>query len=72
MLQLPLYIYILKKKNGLCETKKQTYRPVAGYRRVDNKINQDVKWELNIFNITQRIKECQQKYLEHVTRMTTE
>jgi hypothetical protein len=39
---------------------------VAGYRRLD------IRREINIFNLGDKVKECQQNYLEHILRMPTE
>jgi hypothetical protein len=40
---------------------------VASYRRIDKKINKNLK----IFNLGQKIKEYQQNYFKHILRMPT-
>jgi hypothetical protein len=44
-------------------------RSVAGYRRMDTKINTDIRQNLKIFNLGQKIKEYQYNYFEHILRM---
>jgi hypothetical protein len=46
-------------------------RSVAGYRRIDKKRNTDIRQNLKIFNIGDKIKEYQQNYFEHILRMPT-
>jgi hypothetical protein len=46
-------------------------RPVAGCRRTDKKRNTDIRQNLKIFNLGQKIREYQQNYFEHILRMST-
>jgi hypothetical protein len=46
-------------------------RPVAGCRRTDEKRNTDIRQNLKIFNLGQKIREYQQNYFEHILRMPT-
>jgi hypothetical protein len=46
-------------------------RSVAGYRRIDKKINTDIRQNLKIFNIGGKIKEYQHNYFEDILRMPT-
>jgi hypothetical protein len=46
-------------------------RSVAGYTRIDKKINTDIRQILKIFNIGEKIKEYQQNYFEDILRMPT-
>jgi hypothetical protein len=46
-------------------------RSVAGYRRTDKKRNTDIRQNLKIFNLGQKIREYQQNYFEHILRMPT-
>jgi hypothetical protein len=46
-------------------------RSVADYRRVDKKRNIDITQELNIFNLGQKVKENQRKYVEHILIIPT-
>jgi hypothetical protein len=46
-------------------------RSVAGYRRMDKERNTDIKQELNIFNLGEKVKEYQWNYLEYILRMPT-
>jgi hypothetical protein len=41
---------------------------VVGYRRIDKKRNTDIRQDLNILNIREKIKEYQQKYFKHILR----
>jgi hypothetical protein len=44
---------------------------LACYRRTDKKINTDIRQNLKIFNLRQKIREYQQNYFEHILRMPT-
>jgi hypothetical protein len=46
-------------------------RSVAGYRNVDKNINTDIRQDLKIFSLGNKIKEYQQNYFEHILRMPT-
>jgi hypothetical protein len=46
-------------------------RSVGGYRRTDKKRNTDIRQNLKIFNLGQRIREYQQNYFEHILTITT-
>jgi hypothetical protein len=46
-------------------------RSVAGYRRTDIKRNTDIRKNLKIFNLGQKIREYQQNYFELIQRMPT-
>jgi hypothetical protein len=46
-------------------------RSVAGYRRIYKKINTDMRQNLKVFNLGEKIKEYQQNYFEHILRMPT-
>jgi hypothetical protein len=46
-------------------------RSVAGYRRIDKKRNTDIRQNLKIFNLWEKIKEYQQNDFEHILRMPT-
>jgi hypothetical protein len=46
-------------------------RSVAGYRRTEKKINTDIRQDVKIVNLGQKIKEYQQNYFEHILRMPT-
>jgi hypothetical protein len=41
-------------------------RSVAGCRRMDKKRNIDIRQEINIFNLGEKIKEYQRNYLKHI------
>jgi hypothetical protein len=47
------------------------FRPNAGYRRRDKSRKHDVREELNIVNLTEKVKENKEKYLGRVTRIPT-
>jgi hypothetical protein len=44
---------------------------VAGYRIIDKKRSIDIKQELCIFNLGEKVKECRENHSEHVLRMPT-
>jgi hypothetical protein len=44
---------------------------VAGYSRMDKMRDIDVRQELNIFSLGEKVEEYQQNYLEHILRMQT-
>jgi hypothetical protein len=44
-------------------------RLVAGYRRIDKKKNIDIRQDLKILNLREKIKAYQQSYFEHILRM---
>jgi hypothetical protein len=44
---------------------------VAGYGRTDKKRNTDIRQNLKIFDLGQKIREYQQNNLEHILRMPT-
>jgi hypothetical protein len=44
-------------------------RPVAGYRLIDNRRNEDIREELLIIDVNSRIKDYQIKWLQHLERM---
>jgi hypothetical protein len=46
-------------------------KSVAGYRRKDKNRNIDIRQELNIFNLGEKVKEYQHSYLQHILRMPT-
>jgi hypothetical protein len=46
-------------------------RSVAGYRRTDKKRNTDIRYNLNTFNLVQKLREYQQNYFKHILRMPT-
>jgi hypothetical protein len=46
-------------------------RSVAGYRGTDKKRYTDIRQNLKIFNLGEKIRECQQKYFEHILIMPT-
>jgi hypothetical protein len=46
-------------------------RSVTGYRRIDKKRNTDIRENLKIFNLGQKIREYQPNYFEHILRMLT-
>jgi hypothetical protein len=46
-------------------------RSVAGYRRIDEKRNTDIRQNLKIFNLGEKIREYQQNYFEHILIMPT-
>jgi hypothetical protein len=46
-------------------------RSVAGYRKTDTKRNTDIRQNLKIFSLGQKIREYQQNYLEHILRIPT-
>ena len=45
---------------------------VAGYTRLDMRRNEDIREELNIFKLKDKIKEYRVNWLEHVERMDRE
>jgi hypothetical protein len=52
-------------------SEKRFLRSVAGYRRTDEKRDTDIRQNLKIFNLGQKIRECQQNYFENILRMST-
>jgi hypothetical protein len=44
---------------------------VAGYRRTDKNRDKDIRQELNIFILREKLKEYQRNCLEHPLRMPT-
>jgi hypothetical protein len=46
-------------------------RSVAGYRRTDKKRNTDMRKNLKVFNLGQKIRQYQQNYFAHILRMPT-
>jgi hypothetical protein len=57
-----------KKKIESAEMK--LLRSVAGYTVLDQKRSTDIRSELKIFNLTERIEKQKQNYHEHILRMT--
>ncbi|PSN47427.1 hypothetical protein C0J52_21754 [Blattella germanica] len=47
-------------------------RSVAGYTRLDMRRNEDIRKELNIFKLNDKIKEYRVNWLEHVEKEWTE
>jgi hypothetical protein len=58
--------YFLKQSSEM-----RFLRSVAGYRKIDKKRNTDIRQNLKIFNLGQKIREYQQNYFEHILRMST-
>jgi hypothetical protein len=46
-------------------------RSVTGYRRTNKKRNTDIRQNLKIFNLGEKIREYQQNYFEHILSMPT-
>lgn len=44
-------------------------RSVAGYTLLDKKYNEEIRTELNIFNLTERIQSLRSNWLQHIERM---
>jgi hypothetical protein len=47
-------------------------RSVAGYTLLDQKRSTDIRSELKIFNLTERIENKKENCHEHILRMTTD
>jgi hypothetical protein len=47
-------------------------RSVAGYTLLDQNRSTDIRSELNIFNLTERIEQQKENWHEHILRMTTD
>jgi hypothetical protein len=47
-------------------------RSVAGYTLLDQKLSTDIRSELTIFNLTERIEKQKENYHEHILRITTD
>lgn len=45
-------------------------RSIAGYTLLDKKRNEDIRLELNIFNLIEKLTEYRNKWKQHVERMT--
>jgi hypothetical protein len=48
------------------------FRLVSGYRRTDQRKNEDIRQDLNIFNLREKINACQQHYYKKILRMQTD
>jgi hypothetical protein len=59
-----------KKKIESAEMK--FLRSVAGYTLLDQKRSTDIRSELKIFNLTERIQKQKENWHEHILRMTTD
>jgi hypothetical protein len=46
-------------------------RSVAGYGKTDKKRNTDIRQNLKILNLEEKIREYQQNYFEYILRMPT-
>jgi hypothetical protein len=46
-------------------------RSVAVYTRIYKKGNIDIRHDLKIFNLEEKVKEYQENYFEHILRMPT-
>ena len=76
MMAVPVLLYgsefwtLTKKKEKMIETAEmRLLRNIAGYTRLDRKRNEDIRKQLNIFKLTDKIEIYRRKWIEHVQRM---
>lgn len=62
--------WVLTKKDRLRiqAAEMKFLRAVSGYKLSDQRRNEDIRHELNIFNLNDKIKEYREKWIEHLNR----
>jgi predicted GTPase len=65
-------VWVLKKRDEHLEAAQMKFlRPLLGFTKLDKEKNQSIREKTGAQNIVKEIKQYQQKWLQHVQRMST-